>query len=279
MKVWIIGRRGMLASAMKRKCEEEGIPHFVTSRKEVDLENEQAVRAQFDTLNFTHIINCSGYTAVDQAEEEKEKAHALNAEAVALLAKLSKKKGNKLIHFSTDYVFDGEKEGYTVSDERAPLSEYGRSKEAGESLLFEHYPEALLVRTSWLFGKEGSHFVKKMIELMDEKEELSVVSDQKGRPTYADDLAEAVLTILDNSGTFHFANEGEATWHEFAEAIQKKLAEKKNIRCKKVEPISSEEFEAKAKRPRSSILEVDHFSPRHWSLALEKVLEHALRSK
>lgn len=279
MKVWIIGRRGMLASAMKRKCEKEGIPHFVTSRKEVDLENEQAVRAQFDTLNFTHIINCSGYTAVDQAEEEKEKAHALNAEAVALLAKLSKEKGTKLIHFSTDYVFDGEKEGYAVDDERAPLSEYGRSKEAGESLLFEHYPEALLVRTSWLFGKEGRHFVQKMIELMEENEELSVVSDQKGRPTYADDLAEAVLTILDNSGTFHFANEGETTWHGFAEEIQKRLAEKKNIRCKKVEPITSKEFKTKAKRPRSSILETDHFSPRHWALGLEEVLEHALRSK
>lgn len=279
MKVWIIGKRGMLANAMKRKCDEKGISYFSTSSKEVNLEDQDAVRVQFETLSFTHVINCSGYTAVDQAEEEKEKAYALNAEAVALLAKLSKEKGNKLIHFSTDYVFDGEKEGYGVEDERRPLSEYGKSKEAGERFLFEHYPESLLVRTSWLFGREGNHFVKKMIELMEEKEQLSVVNDQKGRPTYADDLAEAVLDILDQSGTYHFANEGETTWHGFAEAIQKKLEEKKRIRCKKVDPISSEEFPTKAKRPRSSVLETDHFSPRHWALGLEEVLEHALRSK
>jgi dTDP-4-dehydrorhamnose reductase len=279
MKVWIIGRRGILASAMKRKCEERHIPYFLTSRKEVDLENEDAVRAQFGTLEFTHVINCCGYTAVDQAEREKEKAYALNAKAVGLLAKLSQEKGNKLIHFSTDYVFNGEKGRYHESDLRDPLSEYGKSKEAGERLLFEHYPEALLVRTSWLFGKEGTHFVKKMIELMEEKEELGVVNDQKGRPNYADDLAEAVLTLLDQSGIFHFANEGETTWHGFAEAIHKKLAEKKEIRCKKVEPVSSETFGTQAMRPRSSILETTHFSPRHWSLGLEEVLEHALRSQ
>lgn len=97
----------------------------------------------------------------------------------------------------------------------------------GERFLMEHYPEALLVRTSWLFGKEGNDFVKKMIELMDEKERISVVNDQRGRPTYADDLAEAVLSILDESGIYHFANEGETTWHGFAESIQKKLKEKK----------------------------------------------------
>lgn len=279
MKVWIIGRWGMLARAMQRKCQQKGIPYFMTSRKEVDIKSEEALRAQFETLEFTHIINCSGYTAVDQAEVEKEKAHALNGRAVGLLAKLSQEKGNRLIHFSTDYVFDGEKEGYREDDEKAPLSEYGKSKELGERLLFEHYPEALLIRTSWLFGREGKDFVKKMMTLMDEKEALHVVSDQKGRPTYADDLAEAVLSMLDDAGTFHFANDGETTWHEFAETIQKKLSQKKKIRCKKVEPISSDEFETKAKRPRSSVLETDHFTPRHWVLALEEVIEHALRPK
>lgn len=279
MKIWIIGRWGMLARAMKRKCQQKGIPHFVTSRKEVDIKSEETLRAQFETLEFTHIINCSGYTAVDQAEEEKEKAYALNSQAVGLLAKLSREKGNRLIHFSTDYVFDGVKERYREEDEKAPLSEYGRSKEIGERLLFEHYPEALLIRTSWLFGREGKDFVKKMMILMNEKEVLHVVSDQRGRPTYADDLAEVVLTMLDDTGIFHFANDGETTWYEFAETIHKKLSQKKKIRCKKVEAISSDEFEAKAKRPRSSILKTDHFTPRHWVLALEEVLEYALRSK
>ncbi|QVL57605.1 MAG: dTDP-4-dehydrorhamnose reductase [Simkaniaceae bacterium] len=279
MKVWIIGKWGKLSQAMQRKCKENGIDFVASTRQEVDLENEEAVRAQFETLTFTHVINCSGYTAVDQAEEEKEKAHALNAEAVALLAKLSKEKGNKLIHFSTDYVFDGEKEAYGEEDERAPLSEYGRSKEAGERFLMEHYPEALLIRTSWLFGKEGNDFVKTMIKLMDEKESLDVVSDQRGRPTYADDLAEAALSILDESGTYHYANEGETTWHSFAEMIQKKLEEKKQVRCKKIEPISSEDFGAKAKRPASSVLLTEKFSPPHWEVGLEEVLAHALESK
>jgi dTDP-4-dehydrorhamnose reductase len=256
MKVWIIGKWGKLSQAMQRKCKENGIDFVASTRQEVDLENEEAVRAQFETLTFTHVINCSGYTAVDQAEEEKEKAHALNAEAVALLAKLSKEKGNKLIHFSTDYVFDGEKEAYGEEDERAPLSEYGRSKEAGERFLMEHYPEALLIRTSWLFGKEGNDFVKTMIKLM-----------------------EAALSILDESGTYHYANEGETTWHSFAEMIQKKLEEKKQVRCKKIEPISSEDFGAKAKRPASSVLLTEKFSPPHWEVGLEEVLAHALESK
>ena len=279
MKVWIIGKWGMLSRAMQRKCKENGIDFIASTREELDLENEQAVRAQFETLMFTHIINCAGYTAVDQAEEEKEKAYALNAEAVALLAKLSKEKGNKLIHFSTDYVFDGEKEAYSEEDERAPLSEYGKSKEAGERLLMEHYPEALLIRTSWLFGREGNDFVKTMIKLMNEKESLNIVSDQRGRPTYADDLAEAVLLILDESGIYHFANEGETTWHGFAERIQKKLEEKKQLCCKKIEPISSEDFGARAKRPASSVLLTEKFSPPHWEAGLEEVLAHALEPK
>lgn len=279
MRIWIIGKQGMLSQAMQRKCLEKGIDFVASTREELDLENEEAVSAQFETLMFTHVINCAGYTAVDQAEDESEKAHALNAEAVALLAKLSKEKGNKLVHFSTDYVFDGEKEAYGEEDEKAPLSEYGKSKEMGERFLMEHYPQALLVRTSWLFGKEGNDFVKKMIKLMEEKESISVVNDQRGRPTYADDLAEAVLSILDESGIYHFANEGETTWHGFAESIQKKLKEKKDLRCQKVDPISNEEFGAKAKRPASSVLRTEKFSPPHWEVGLEEVLNHALESK
>ncbi len=279
MKIWIIGKWGMLSQAMQRKCSEKGIDYIATARKDVDLENEGAVKAQFKTLEFTHIINCSGYTAVDQAEVEKKEAHALNAKAVGLLAKLSKKRGNKLIHFSTDYIFDGEKEGYDEGDKSSPLSEYGKSKEEGEKLLLEHYPEACLIRTSWLFGKEGNHFVKTMMKLMHEKETLRVVNDQRGRPTYADDLAEATLSLLDKSGTFHFANEGETTWHSFAEVIRKKLEEKKKIMCQRVNPISTAEFGAKAKRPASSVLKTENFSPPHWEKGLEEVMTHALKPK
>lgn len=273
MKLWIIGKRGILASAMQRKCKEKGIDYLATSRKEVDLENQEGVKAQFNSLAFTHIINCSGYTAVDQAEKEKEKAYSLNARSVELLAKLAAAHGKKLIHFSTDYVFGGEEERYGEEDLINPLSIYGKSKAEGEALLKEYHPNACLIRTSWLFGKEGNHFVKKMIELMKTEETLRVVDDQKGRPTYADDLAEAALSLLDQSGTFHFANEGETTWHGFAQVIKEKL-EKRNhpIQCRQIHPIATETLKMAAKRPASSILKTENFSPPHWEVGLEEVL-------
>jgi len=280
MRLWIIGKRGMLSQAFQRKCQEKGIDYIATSRKEVDLENASAVRAQFETLHFTHVVNCSGYTAVDAAEDEKEQAHALNVLAVELLAKLAKKHGKKLIHFSTDYVFDGEKEAYAEDAVTAPLSVYGKSKEAGEKKLFEHHPEACLVRTSWLFGREGKDFVKKMVVLMQEKERINVVSDQKGRPTYADDLAEAVLSILDQSGIFHFANEGAISWYEWAEVIKKKLEEKNvPLRCQKIDAISAREHGAKADRPRSSVLVTEKFTAPHWDAGLEEVLASVIQSQ
>jgi len=273
MRVWIIGKRGMLARAMQRRCAIQGIDYVATSRKEVDIEDEKALAAQFETLHFTHVVNCSGYTAVDRAEEEEERAQALNVLGPKRLAILAKRYKKKLIHFSTDYVFDGSKERYGEGEKTAPLSAYGRSKEAGEKALFEHFEEACLVRTSWLFGKEGDNFVKKMVQLMQERKELSVVDDQRGRPTYVDDLAEAVLTLLDRSGIFHFANSGAISWYEWAHAIREKL-KKRNVplRCHKIVPITTEAHGAKALRPRSSILLTEQFETPHWDAGLEEVL-------
>lgn len=279
MRVWIMGRRGLLARAMQRKCKERGIDYVATSKKEVDLTNRQAVEAQFETLHFTHLINCAAYTAVDRAEEEEKEAHALNAEGVALLALLAHQHSKRLLHFSTDYVFNGKAERYKEEDPTDPLSIYGKSKAEGEVLLKKYCPEACLIRTSWLFGREGNHFVKKMIALLETQEQMEVVSDQIGRPTYADDLAEAALSLLDRSGTFHFANSGETSWHGFAEAIKRKLEERgRPIRCKRVEPVTSAAFGALAPRPASSILETERFSPPHWERGLEEVIAHALPS-
>ena len=279
MKIWIIGKWGMLAQAIQRKCREKRIDYIATTKEEVDITNEQSLRAQFETLAFTHLINCSGYTAVDRAEQESKQAYALNAQSVALLAILSNERKNPLIHFSTDYVFDGKKGYYKEHDERAPLSEYGKSKEFGERLLMEYYPQALLIRTSWLFGKEGSSFVTKMIAMMKNQERISIVDDQIGRPTYADDLAEATLSILDRSGIYHFANKGAITWYDFAQIIQKKIDGNKSIRCQQIQPISSKDFKREGQRPLSSILLTEKFSPRHWEIGLEEVLHHALGSK
>ena len=280
MKIWIIGKRGTLSQAMQRKCKEKGIDYIATSKEEVDLENPRAVRAQFETGSLTHVINCAAYTDVDLAEQERAKAYALNASAVALLSKLSRERATRLIHFSTDYVFDGVKGKYAENNPTSPLSEYGRSKAAGERFLMAHNPEALLIRTSWLFGKEGQSFVKKMVELMEKQEKISVVSDQRGLPTYADDLAESALSILDASGIYHFANQGETTWYEFAQTIRAILQKQcGGVRCQLVEPISSNAYNRIAKRPRSSILLTQTFSPRHWREGLEEVLTDAMGSK
>lgn len=279
MKLWIIGKKGMLAKAFQRKCREKGVDYIATSRKEVNIEHERTLRAQFETLDFTHIINCSGFTAVDRAEEEKEHAYALNSLAVGRLAKFAQETKKKMIHFSTDYVFDGEKDQYEEEALTMPLSVYGKSKEAGEQKLFEHHPKACLVRTSWLFGIEGEHFVKKMVQLLKKKECVKVINDQRGCPTYADDLVEAVMGILNASGIYHFSNVGPLSWHEWAEVIKQKLEEKNvPLMCKKIEAVSTDAYGAAANRPSSSILKVSKFQAPHWEVGLEKVLERVITS-
>ena len=277
MRLWIIGKKGMLAKAFQRKCLEKGVDYIATSRKEVNIEHEETLRAQFETLDFTHIINCSGFTAVDLAEEEKEHAYALNTLAVERLAKLAQETQKKIIHFSTDYVFDGKQEQYGEEALPRPLSVYGKSKEAGEKKLFEQCPKACLLRTSWLFGVEGEHFVKKMVQLLEKKECVKVVNDQRGCPTYADDLVEAVLEILNESGIYHFSNTGALSWYEWAEVIKQKLEEKNvPLLCRKIEAVSTDAYGAAASRPRSSILKVSKFKAPHWEAGLEKVLERVI---
>jgi len=280
MKLWIIGKKGILSSALQRRCMELGIEFVATTRKEVDIRHDASVKAQFETLGFSHVVNCSGYTAVDLAEEEEKNAFELNADAVSTLAKYANHFDKRLIHFSTDYVFDGKSEEYEEDQSTSPLSIYGQSKEKGEKYLLERCPSACLIRTSWLFGKEGSHFVSTMIRLMQEKDVIRVVNDQWGRPTFADDLANAALSLLDSSGVYHFANAGKTTWHGFALAI-KKAMEEKNIpmKCKEIKPISTDEFGAKAKRPQFSILNSKHFTPPNWEEGLDEVICHAFELK
>ena len=175
-------------------------------------------------------------------------------------------------------MFNGSEDVVEENTLTSPLSIYGKSKSAGEEKLFYHCPQACLVRTSWLFGKEGNNFVKKMIELMQSREVIHVVSDQIGQPTYADDLVDAVLTILNESGTFHFANKGIISWFEWAKIIKKKL-EEKNIPhlCKTVCEVSSKDYGAKAQRPGKVVLQTKTFSPSHWNHGLDKVIDYVIK--
>lgn len=281
MKLWIIGKRGMLSRALQRLCKEKEIDYLVTSRKEVDVTDEASLKAQFDSLEITHVINCSGYTAVDRAEEESEKAEKLNIHAVESLGRLAKAKGIKLIHFSTDYVFNGEESApYGEEASAEPLSIYGQTKRIGEEKLLLTHPEACIIRSSWVFGREGNHFVQTMVHLMKQHESIRVVSDQKGRPTFCDDLACAALDLLDHEGIYHFANSGAATWLEFAETILLYLKEKgEAVKCQKIEPISSIEYDAPAKRPSFSVLQTDKYekaaqkTPRAWQECLKEYFE------
>lgn len=271
----------MLSEALQRASKKRGVDYLATTRKEVDITNSDALKSQFETLEFTHVVNCSGYTAVDRAEEEREKAEKLNVHAVETLAILAKKKGAKLIHFSTDYVFDGEQEApYCEEAAPAPLSIYGQTKRGGEEKILAHYPEACIIRSSWLFGREGNHFVKTIVQLMEQHDFLRIVADQRGRPTFSDDLADAALDLLNHQGIYHFANSGEATWLEFAEEILKLLKEKKiPVRCGQLAPITSKEYGSKASRPAFSVLETKKYEtlmnkkPRGWKECLKEYFE------
>ena len=277
MKLWLIGKRGMLSSAVQRLLKAKKIDFLATSRKEVDITDKKMFKHQFNTLHFTHVINCSGYTAVDQAELEQKKAMQLNVNAVEYLGHLAAKKQVKVVHFSTDYVFDGkEKNPYVEEAKPFPLSVYGKTKHLGEEKLLKAYPQACVIRTSWLFGREGNHFVQKITHLMNQHQNLRVVSDQKGRMTFCDDLAEAMLDLLNCSGIFHFANKGEVSWYDIANAILTYLKEKKTkIKCEQIEPISTKEYPTLATRPLFSVLATQKYEaktqkiPRDWQACLK----------
>ncbi|MBI3211365.1 MAG: dTDP-4-dehydrorhamnose reductase [Simkania negevensis] len=286
MRIWIVGKQGMLSQSFQRILSQKGIDFFATSRSEVDLTRPAAVQEHFERQPFTHIINCAAYTAVDLGEIEEEKAFLVNSRGVEILAALAKEKGKKILHFSTDYVFDGTKGSpYEEKDLCSPLSVYGKTKRLGEEKLLLIYPESCIIRTSWLFGKEGNHFVKTIIRLMREKETLNIVSDQRGRPTFSDDLvlASLELLLLDRSGLFHFANQGETSWFEWAQEVYAKLQEKNiSLRCTSLVPITTKEYGAKAPRPLYSVLSTKKIEPllsskmRHWKESLQECMEEIL---
>lgn len=254
MKIWVTGARGLLGQTVCQSLQQKNISFIGSSRKDLDLTDPVALE-HFDKCfgPFTHIVNLVAYTQVDLAEIEQTEAFLVNAKIPSLLAHFAQKKGLRLLHISTDYVFSGKStKPYQEDDAREPTTVYGQSKLQGESLLLSILPSACVIRTSWLFGPYGNNFVLRMIDLMHRKEELRIVNDQTGRPTYAPDLAEMLIGALNWSGIYHFANQEETTWHAFAKSILKEL---KNPLCTSLLPITTEEFGAKAKRPLYSVLD------------------------
>lgn len=257
--ILVTGANGQLAKEIKELSSRyQGFNFVFTSREDLPIEDENAVESFFQDQLIHYCINCAAYTAVDKAEAEKEKAFLINAEAVGKLASVCKKHQAQFIHISTDYVYDGS-EGTPLKETDAvgPINVYGSSKLKGEKLALNTDPSSLVIRTSWVYSSYGSNFVKTMLRLFKEKEQLNVVSDQVGSPTYAADLAEVIVQFVQKmesgesfSGIYNYSNSGITNWYEFALAIK----ELSSSHCH-ILPTSSSTYITPAKRPLYSVLD------------------------
>ena len=255
-RVAVTGSNGQLGNEIAQIAA--GHPRFqftFLSKQDFPLDDEQKMGAWLNANPIDYFINCAAYTAVDKAESEKETAYQINAFAPGFIASKLSKKNIPLIHISTDYVFEGSSSiPLTENAATFPVNLYGASKLEGEQLAIQNNPRTQIIRTSWLYSSFGNNFVKTMIRLMKEKESISVVQDQQGSPTYAADLAAAILQILESGnfipGIYHYSNEGETNWYEFAMEIKKLTG----ASCK-VLPIPASAYPTPAKRPAYSLMD------------------------
>jgi dTDP-4-dehydrorhamnose reductase len=310
VKVWVTGASGLLGQAFRHILERREIPAVPTGR-EVDVRDAGAVRAFAAKERPTHVINCAGYTRVDDAEADEAAAFAVNAAGAGNIARAAREIGALLVHFSTDYVFDGaSRSPYREGDACSPAGAYGRTKREGERRVLEAFGmsgapapggeeagRAYIVRTSWLFGPGGDNFVTTMLRLMREREVIEVVADQHGRPTYTRDLVNAALVLAGviertrhhsppelhsraPGGIYHFANANATTWHGFASEIQRQAIDLGLAPCvRTITPVATEASGRRAPRPAYSILATDRIeaalgeAPRPWQAALADYLE------
>ena len=258
--IWLIGCKGMLGTEISRQLTENKI-EFVGTDIDVDITNPQALADFAKGKKIKYIINCSAYTAVDKAESDVDFAKKLNEDGPRNIAKLAKQIHAKMIHISTDYVFDGTgKEPYTEEMPIAPIGVYGKTKADGESAVKDNLTEHYIIRTAWLYGWAGKNFVYTMIKAINTHDSVKVVNDQKGSPTFAGDLANVIIQIINKDnipyGTYHCTNLGEITWWDFTNEIKKQGVELGLINNKEcvINPCSTDEYPTPAKRPAYSVL-------------------------
>jgi dTDP-4-dehydrorhamnose reductase len=257
MKILVTGVNGQLGSEIKGLAEDFDQFEFVfTDVNQLDITDPAQIEEIVTANAIQAIINCAAYTAVDKAEDETELATKINEIAVQHLCAISEKHQLKLIHISTDYVFDGTNhKPYHESDEVNPINHYGASKRKGEEIILNSNSESIVIRTSWVYSEFGANFVKTIQRLAKERDELNIISDQIGTPTYARDLAHICLTLLaqnkriDTHKIFHYSNEGVCSWYDFA----REIIEKSGLKCV-IYPIESSQYPTKAKRPYYSVL-------------------------
>jgi len=260
-KILVTGSNGQLGSEIKElRAMAEGLEFIFTDVDDLDIANPESVDTYISELKPQYIVNCAAYTAVDKAEGEEAAAHSINAKAPLYLAKAAKSVNAKFIHVSTDYVFDGKSfKPYTEDMPTNPTSIYGSTKLEGEQFSLNTYTETVIIRTSWLYSKFGNNFVKTMIKLGTDRDELGVIFDQVGTPTNAADLAEAICSIITRAetdkskfvpGIYHYSNEGVCSWYDFAIQIH----EYANVSCN-VKPLLTVQYPTPAPRPHYSVLD------------------------
>lgn len=289
MKILVTGSRGQLGSELRIVLEQRvpGITTYI-DKDELDLTDVIAVEQFLRAGGFSHVINCAAYTAVDLAEEEKLQCSAVNIDAVGNIARFADELDMRIVHISTDYVFDGTAHTpYVESDKPNPMSQYGATKRKGETALLGLAPQSIVVRTGWLYSPFGKNFVKTMVDLASQGKKLRVVVDQIGTPTYAADLAEAIAAIVLQGpwtpGIFHYSNEGAASWYDLAVAAIEAagMAEQ----AKLVEPISTADYPTAAIRPPYAILSKTKIKATfglhipHWYSSLRRCVSRLHSSK
>jgi len=254
--ILVTGSNGQVGSELRELAKEYEYTFFFTDRESLDISNAKSIEAFVQENNIETIINCAAYTAVDKAEDDALNADKINHLAVKYLAQIAKEKSIKLIHISTDYVFDGiNYKPYNEDDVTNPQGVYGKTKLDGEKAMIEINPaNSIIIRTSWVYSSFGNNFVKTMLRLGKEKEQLGIIFDQVGTPTYARDLAKAILDILPNVKNeqveiYNYSNEGVLSWYDFAKEIMRMA----KLECQ-INPIETKEYPTPAKRPHYSLL-------------------------
>lgn len=256
MKILVTGKMGQLGSELGvLAAQYPQYQWFFVEKEDMDLTDESSIHRVLNTVNPELIINTAAHTAVDRAESEPELADAINHQAVKSMALWAQAHSCKVLHISTDYVFDGNSSvPLTEESATAPINVYGKTKRLGELALIDSGASYIIIRTAWVYSSFGANFVKTMLRLMQERKEIQVVQDQVGAPTYARDLAQAILHIISSDrwidGVYHYSNDGAISWYQFAQAIQEETA----LDCKVV-PIDSSAFPTPAKRPHYSLLD------------------------
>ena len=255
-KILVTGSNGQLGNELTQLASSFPQYKFIlTDVEELSITDKDAVEKIFQEQQPGYLINCAAYTAVDKAESDKNLANEINGTAVGILASASQKYGAKFIHISTDYVFNGNATSPIKENDKVdPVNVYGATKLLGEQMAMQNHPQSIIIRTAWVYSFYGKNFVKTMMRLMKEKESIGVVNDQYGSPTYAADLAEAIMMIITSgkweAGIYHYSNEGTISWFDFANEIKRLIQSGCTINA-----LATEQFPTPAKRPKYSVLD------------------------